>query len=441
MATILVPERTALPAGRLWLDAFVASRWVVPAIFASGLLVRLLVILLLPQVLASDGAYYFDRAVELAAGLGYQEEGHPTAFWPVGYPALLAGSMLLFGPNLVGPMLLNLIAAAATIWLVLWFGRRLGGSEAAGRLGALLYAVYPAHIAYTGAALGEVVTTALTMAAFALLIAGRRRWLALAAAGLLFGLVTLMRPQVMLFPAGAIVALLIVYRDFRWKDALKAMFAVHLALFAAVLPWSARNAAVLGEFVLVSTNGGIALQAGANDLADGDHFAVYRSPLAAEIGIPWEERVTRQVEVDARLKQMARQWIAENPGRWAALGLRKMVILWHKDSDGFWRLKDGRPEMEGALTGAQWANQLFYLAMLALSLFCFAAAARAVLRRDDRLMRLALLFCMPVFVTLLAFIFSGQMRYHFPAMPFLAVAAGWSLAHFARLRFGAEATR
>jgi 4-amino-4-deoxy-L-arabinose transferase-like glycosyltransferase len=441
MATILVPERAALPAGRPWLDSFAEARWVVPAIFAAGLLARLLVILLLPQALASDGQYYFDRAVELAAGLGYREEGHPTAFWPVGYPALLAGSMLIFGPNLIGPMLLNLAGAAGTIALVLWFGRRLGGSEMAARLGALLYALYPAHVAYTGAALGEVVTTALTMTAFALLIAGRRHWLRLVASGLLFGLVTLMRPQVMLFPAGAIVALLIVYRDFGWRDAVKATLAVYLALFAAVLPWSARNTAVLGEFVLVSTNGGIALQAGANDLADGDHFAVYRSPLAAEIGVPWEERVTRQLEVDARLKQMARQWIADNPARWTALGFRKIYILWHKDSDGFWRLKDGRPQMEGALTAAQWANQLYYVLMLALALFCFVAAAKGLLRRDERLMPLALLFCMPLFVTLLAFVFSGQIRYHFPAMPFLAVAAGWSLAHFARLRFGAEATR
>jgi len=441
MATIFVLARAAVPVRPRWLDTFVESRWVVPGIFAGGILARLLVILLLPQAPESDAQFYFDRAVEIAAGLGFQEGGHPTAFWPVGYPALLAGTMLLFGPNLIGAMLLNLLAAAATLALILWFGRRLCGNEAVARLGALLYAVYPAHVAYAGAPLGEVVTTALTMAAFALLIAGRRKWLWLAGAGVMFGLVTLMRPQVMLFPISAIVALIVVYRDFRWRHAVKAALAVHLALLAAVLPWSARNAAVLGEFVLVSTNGGIALQAGASDLANGDHFAVYQSPLAAEIGIPWEDRVSRQLEIDARLKEMAKQWIADNPERWAVLGLRKVYLLWHKDSDGFWRIKDGRPGMEGPLTAAQWANQLFYVALLSLALFCFVAAAGAVLRRDERLKPLALLFCMPVFVTLLAFVFTGQIRYHFPAMPFIAVAAGWSLVHFVRLRFGAGATR
>ncbi|HEX8525691.1 glycosyltransferase family 39 protein, partial [Allosphingosinicella sp.] len=364
---VFVPSREsnpASPAPRRWLDTFVEARWVVPAIFAGGLLLRLLLILLLPQAPVSDGEYYVARAAELAAGLGYQEDGHPTAFWPVGYPALLALTMLPFGPNLVGAMLLNLLGAAAILALVLWFGRRLGNSEAAARLAALLYALYPAHIAYTGAPLNEVTSTALTMAAFALLLAGRRKWTWLVAAGFLFGLVTLMRPQVMLFPAGAIVALLIVYRDFAWRDAVKAMLAVHLALFATLLPWSARNAEVMGRFVLVSTNGGIALQAGANDLADGGHFAVYESPLEAQIGIPWEERVSRQVELDARLKEMAWQWIGDNPGRWAALGLRKIYLLWHKDSDAFWLLKNGRPEMAGPLTAAQWVNQLFYIVVL-----------------------------------------------------------------------------
>ncbi|HEX8194091.1 MAG TPA: glycosyltransferase family 39 protein [Allosphingosinicella sp.] len=430
MATIIVPANAAGEVKRGWAGRFAEARWIVPAIFAVAIALRLLVILLLPTTPVSDGQFYMERAAEMAAGLGYQEDGHPTAFWPVGYPALLAGSMMVFGPNLVGPLLLNLLAAAATVWLVLWFGRRLAGSEAAARLAALLYALYPAHIVYTGAPFNEVVTTALAMGAFALLVAGRRRMLWLVAAGLLFGIATLMRPQVMLFPAGAIVALLLVYRDFLWRDAAKAALVVHIALFAAVMPWSLRNQQVFGEFVLVSTNGGIALQAGANDLAHGDHFNVYASPLAAEIGIPFEDRVRRQVEMDRRLKDMAWQWIGENPGRWAALGVRKMYLLWHKDSDAFWSVKNGRPHMAGAITAAQWANQLFYTLILALALFPFVVSAGAILRGRDALKPLALLFCMPAFVTILAFAFSGQIRYHFPAMPFLFVAAAWALVRF-----------
>jgi 4-amino-4-deoxy-L-arabinose transferase-like glycosyltransferase len=417
---------------RRWLRAFAERRWVVPALFALALGLRLLLILLLPQQPASDGAFYFSRAVGLANGHGYSESGLPTAFWPVGYPALLAATMLLFGPSLLGPMLLNLVASAAILGLILWFGRRVAGGELAARFAGLLYALYPAHIAYTGAVMSETSYTALAMAAFALLVARPRdaRWLLLS--GLLFGAATLVRPQTLLFPGGALVALLIVSRDFRWRDAAKAVLIVHLALAAIVLPWSLRNERVLGAFVLVSTNGGVSLLTGANDEATGDHFEWADGPLWHASGIPYDQRIARQVELDHRFKGMAADWIRAHPGRWAGLGVKKMAMLWRKDSDGFWMLEYSYPAAGGALTAAQWANQLYYLALLLLAACCFAAAVRAVFRtRDEAETRLGLLLCMPLFATLLAFAFTGQVRYHFPAMPFVIVAAGWTLSRIA----------
>jgi 4-amino-4-deoxy-L-arabinose transferase-like glycosyltransferase len=416
---------------RVLAGALATSKWVLPAIFAGGLLVRLLVILFFPQEPISDGAFYFSRAAEMAAGLGYNEEGAPTAFWPVGYPALLAGAMLIFGKTLVAPAAVNLVSAAAILWLVLWFGRRLTGSEVAARLAALLYAVYPAHIAYTGTTLSETSYTAVTMGAFAILVGRRHRlgWMALA--GLLFGFATLMRPQTMLFPAGALIALVLVTRDFRWKDALKAGLVLHLVLAATVLPWSLRNQRVFGEFVWVSTNAGVALYTGANEQANGDYFAWERGPLWDASGIPFAQRVTRQVELDRRFQKLATDWIKENPGRYLAMGPKKAALLWHKDSDGFWGLKNSHPRHEATLTALQWLNQGFYALILLLSAFCFAIATRALLRREDGTMLLGLLFCMPVFSTLLAFFFTGQIRYHYPAMPFLMVAAAWTLLRLA----------
>lgn len=375
------------------------------------------------------------RAAEMAQGMGYQENGHPTAFWPVGYPALLAASMWLFGPGLAGPVILNLIAAAAILWLILWFGRHVAGSEAAGRLGALLYAVYPAHIVYAAAALSETVSTAITMAAFALLIARRHdlRWLSLA--GLLFGAATLMRAQTLLFPAGALLWMMVLCRGFGWNAAVRAGLAVYLALLAAVLPWSLRNQEQLGSFVLVSTNGGVALITGANDYATGDHMTVETSPVWARVGVPFEQRVQRQVEIDRRLRTMAKEWIAANPGRWLALGPVKMALLWRKDSDAFWSLQGSYPKHARAWTVLQWVNQLFYMMLLALAAFCFASAAWRLLRdRASEHAPVLLLACMPLFVTLLAFLFTGQIRYHYPAMPFAIVAAGWSLARLAAWR-------
>jgi 4-amino-4-deoxy-L-arabinose transferase-like glycosyltransferase len=412
--------------------AFVGSRWTIPAIFTGALLVRLLLVLLLPQQPISDGDYYFARAAELAAGEGYHEGGVPTAFWPVGYPALLAGAMLIFGKSVAASAALDLICAVAILWLILWFGRQVTGSEAAARLATLLYAIYPAHIAHTGSTFSETAYTAVAMGAFALLVGGRRRvgWVALA--GLLFGVATLMRPQTMLFPAGALIALVLVARDFLWRDAVKAGLVLHLALAAVVLPWSFRNQQALGDFVLVSTNGGVALYTGANDEATGDYFAWERGPLWDASGIPFAERTARQVELDRRFKTLAMNWIKANPGRYLALGPKKAALVWRADSDGFWALSATYPQHEPAITAVKWLNQAFYAFILLLAAFCFYTAARALLRRDERLMPLGVLFCMPVFVTLLAFFFTGQFRYHFPAMPFLLIAAASSAVRLAR---------
>jgi hypothetical protein len=171
------------------------------------------------------------------------------------------------------------------------------------------------------------------------------------------------------------------------------------------------------------------LLTGANDQATGDHFDWRDGPLWRASGIPYGQRIARQVELDHRFKAMATAWIRAHPGRWAALGLEKMAFLWRKDSDGFWMLEYSYPAAGAGIAVAQWANQLYYAGLLLLAAFCFAAAARAVLqRRDESRMKLGLLLCMPLFSTLLAFAFTGQVRYHYPAMPFVVVAAGWTLS-------------
>jgi hypothetical protein len=195
-----------------------------------------------------------------------------------------------------------------------------------------------------------------------------------------------------------------------------------------VLPWSLRNQRVMGEFVLVSTNGGSSLLTGANDGATGDHYDWERTPLWDASGIPHDQKIVRQVELDRKFGAIARAWIRDHPARFLALGPKKIVLLWRKDSDGFWMLQAAYPHRAGALRAAQWLNQLFYMALLALAAFAFWRATRAVFGGEAKEKPLGLLLCMPLFVSLLAFFFTGQVRYHYPAMPFVIVAAGWTLS-------------
>lgn len=408
--------------------------WFLPAVFVSGLGLRLATVVVFPLTPVSDSAWYLARAQELSTGLGYQKDGFPTAYWPVGWPAILAGGLLLTGNPAVAIPALNLLAASATMALILWFGRWVLNDEYVGRLGLLIYALYPNHIAYTGAAATEVVYTAIVLAAFYALIRWRHSALFAIVSGVLFGVATLVKPQTYLFPIGAIVALLLVYRNYSWRSTLGIGLLLYCALFAIVLPWSFRNSQVFGEFVLVSTNGGAALLIGANDNLTGDHIALEETPAYRDLGIPWGERVARQIELDKAQRSAAIQWIKNNTARYVMWMPRKVIMLWRKDTDGFWAFDETYPQAYRTVLGIQIANQAYYVLILLFAVPCAVVALRALIQRNDDRLPLALLFCMPMFVSLLAAVFSGQVRYHFPAMPFLVLAAAWTLRSVAQQR-------
>lgn len=428
MQTLIEPVHTPRSWQAAWL-VFRTSNRTVPAILLLALGLRLAVVIFFPIDPGSDSLWYLHRGRELAAGMGFQEAGLPTAFWPVGYPALIGIACALFGPSTTGPILFNLIAQTATILLMLWFARTLALGAGAARVAALLYALYPSHIFYTADTAAEPTSTAVAMAGMALLTYARGRpWPALAA-GLVLGMATLMRPQILLLLPFVLAPMLLAVPGFSWREALRAGLAAIIGMAIVILPWTARNMALLNAPVLVSTNGGFALQGGANSLTDGGYFQVEKSPLWAEVGIPWDQRVAQQVTIDVRLKQMARRWITEHPVRWSLLGFRKVTLLWLKDGDGFWPVQRSHPQLATVWRVAQGINQIFYFAALAVGTFGFGLSARAAWRREGSA-TLLVAAAMPVFCTAIAFGFSGQTRYHYAAMPFLMIASGSVLSRF-----------
>jgi len=403
-------------------------------VLSIGVLIRLLVAIFFPVEPMSDSSWYVARALDLSSGHGYQEGGIPTAYWPVGWPAILAAGYLLFDSIPVTVVVLNLAGAITTMLLVLWFGRNIAGSELVGRVALLAYAIYPNHIVYTGVAATEIVYTSLAMGAFALLIYGRKNFWLLALSGCIFGLATLVKPQTLGFPFGVIIALALVYKTFSWPSALRAGFIVYLTLLVVVLPWSYRNLTVFGEFVLVSTNGGTALILGANDQITGSHFDYEKTPVFKQLGIPRSERVARQVELDNKQKQMAIHWIKNNTLSYLSWMPRKVYILWLKDTDGFWSFDHSYPGSTLIVRTAQVINQAYYAFVLLLALACTVVALLGLVRKRDDIIQLGLLFCMPAFISIVAAVFTGQIRYHFAAMPFIFVAAAWALLNIPKMR-------
>ena len=94
----------------------------------------------------SDQLWYFERAVGMLNGEGYAVQGQPTAFWPIGYPAFLAGLFAVFGPSVEVAKAANLVLSGVAMVFVYRIARRAAGSETAARAALLLAALYPTQI-------------------------------------------------------------------------------------------------------------------------------------------------------------------------------------------------------------------------------------------------------------------------------------------------------
>jgi 4-amino-4-deoxy-L-arabinose transferase-like glycosyltransferase len=148
-----------------------------------------------------------------------------------------------------------------------------GWAVVAGLMAALVVAIYPATIQYTGMLMTEpLAATLLAGAILAILWAGDGtllwRWVL---PGLTLGALALVRPEYL--AVGVLLALLILLRErltFGWRRALFSAAIVLAGIVVVVAPWTVRNAIELHRFVTISTGGGQVLYAGTYLPSDGN---------------------------------------------------------------------------------------------------------------------------------------------------------------------------
>lgn len=402
-----------------------AAQHSVFALFVLFIVVRA-AICLVPLDPSSDAAWYFNRAQAVAAGAGYSEGGVPTAFWPPGWSLMMAVLFKLFGTSVAVVKGFNLVCACIGAWFTLDLGRRLFESELAGRAALLIVAIYPNHAAYTSLVMTEVMYTTLILGGCWLLIAKPRPF-SLLLAGLVFGISMLVKAQsLVLVPV--IFAIAVLRDGVNWHVITRRLgqaLAVLAIALAVVLPWTLRNHAVFGEWILVSTNGGITLLTGNNPSARGDYTP--DDPLVESV----PRSVVDQVANDHEYKRRALNWIVEHPAYFVQLMPRKLFRLWAPDGEAEWAFQAGFQSYDNywllfrALRGL---NQAYYimllLGFLAAGWLLFSGRVRI---GDRRFGWWLLPYGVALYPSLIAMVFSGQSRFHYPVMPFVAMVCGWLL--------------
>lgn len=193
-------------------------------------------------------------------------------------------------------------------------------------------------------------------------------------------------------------------------------------LVLVVAPWTYRNWTVFHEIIPVSTNGGWTLLTGNNPEANGDYIP---ETVLAE-GINHDP--ADQVAMDKLARDRALTWIKANPGRFISLLPRKFLALWLRDGEAEWFYQRGFAAYNSNVTlfrAVRVLNQGYYFLLLALAAPCIWLLIRQRLPGASSWAHAGI--ALFVFFTLISLVFSGQSRFHFSLMPFVAIYAAWTV--------------
>jgi 4-amino-4-deoxy-L-arabinose transferase-like glycosyltransferase len=318
----------------------------------------LFVVALVPRVFVAlawagepvwDGHYYDFGARRIAAGFGYSDdrdvggalEWHPWCHYPVGYSGFLAGFYRVLGASHAVAGVVNALTGAA-LAVVTWALARHALSPRRARVAGLIVALHPGLILYAALVMTEPLAALLTLAAFWLAIRDARPRRGLVVGALTLGVAALVRPQALL--CAPFLGAFVVEREThalgdawtRWRARGVAALAACALALVPVLPWTARNCAVMDSCALVSTNGGWNLAIGAFPRATG-RFETLRSSDGCR-------EVTGQVQQDRCWFRYGVQQIADHPWHWVALVPAKLGFTFDHESFAVEYLHEARPE-------------------------------------------------------------------------------------------------
>jgi hypothetical protein len=286
------------------------------------------------QPMTRDEREYLSLARGLAAGRGfvYDEEILSSPQDPFGrapgYPAFLAlvgGGRTVTQTVPASVKIAQAVVGAAGVILTGLIASRLAGFRA-GTIAAWLAAGYPPLVWVSSYAWSEAIAWPLGLFVVwwfdrAAAAADREGWKMAAVAGALAGLAILVRPSTILFLPFALGWL-------AWRRRFTLALALGLSAAAVMTPWTLRNIAEYGRFVLVATEGGVTFWTGNHPRARGE------GDLAANPHLKLESQALRRQHPELSEEAMepvyyreALGWIRSHPIDWAWLEVRKIFYL------------------------------------------------------------------------------------------------------------------
>jgi Dolichyl-phosphate-mannose-protein mannosyltransferase len=400
-----------------------------------------------PLAGGGDAFSYYVSGRELAAGDGYVSfairvsDGIavPTAYFPIGYPAMLGGLFWIVGHTPIpdnfplAGSLLNVVLGTLSVGLVFVIAGQIFDTRV-GLIAAALTAAFPNLVYYTATLQLETAFIFLALATVAVLVThdwstGPPSRARLVAFGVILGLSAEVRPFSLPFLAGLAVALLVTRAGPR--NTLTALGWVALTLAVVFTPWTVRNIVRMDSPIVFSTNMGDTLCQDRSLDANGT-FRFAAHCLEGYENVPLEDL---EVERNSENTRRALDFVREHPGKELEQILERGFYMMRDDHDGVIAVEAGGNDpflghrLRTILTRtADW----YFYAILVVSAFGLPALFRG--RRPERLLvAISMLSLLAVPLGLW-----GNPRFHLPALPLVTIAAAVPLDSVLRRMPGAR---
>jgi 4-amino-4-deoxy-L-arabinose transferase-like glycosyltransferase len=349
-------------------------------------------------------------AYSLANGHGFSSpfggDTGPSAWTAPVYPWIVSLAFRAFGTYSHAAsfalLTFNSLCSALTAWAIYRTARKVFNEQVALWSG-WIWALLPYIIYWSVRWIWETSLTALLLSlAFMLTVEMEcdsriTSWIGF---GVLWGVIGLTNPSTLSFLpfAGCWLA----YQLYRHgKPFVLPAIVAAILFWMTMMPWLVRNYEVFHKPVFVRDNVGVELRCGNNPLAEGIWVGVYHPSQNPILYRQYQEM--GEAAYSAEQSRLAKQWIAENPRRFALITFRKFVFFWN-----------GLPRLSKYQALEQFKNSLF----LASSLLAIAGLVLAIKNRVHGVFLFASLL---IFYPLVYYVSFPQPRYRHPIDPELVI--------------------
>ena len=275
-------------------------------------------------------------AYSLASGHGFSSpfggDTGPSAWNPPLYPWVLSVAFRILGnysrAAAFATLTLNSLFAALTSWTIYRSARRVFGEKVAIWSG-WVWALYPDTVFWSVKWIWETSLSAFLLSLLFMLtleMEGDERSSSWLGYGLLWGVAALTNPAALSFLPFAGCWLVNQLHSHGKRFLVPAVLSAAM-FWMTIMPWLVRNYEVFGRPVFVRDNFGNELRIGNNPLAEGMYVLAYHP--AHNIFLYEKYKQMGEPAFCAQQGRLAREWIAQHPGKFAAISLRRVIYFWN----------------------------------------------------------------------------------------------------------------